>query len=487
MGLLRISDIATLETVLDQVGEGMVACDPEGQFLIWNRGAEEIFGEHQPDLDPALWGEHYGAYCPHRMRLLELHELPLWRAVQALEPVEQALWVVNKQRPQGAWVEVQARPWVSPSGKLLGAIATFRDVTISRWAALTCRLMGALYGSEDYAIVGFDEKGFIVSWNPGAEKLWGYSQREILGQPSMVLMAPGRVGELVLLRHMLEHNLPIPKVETAIMRADGTIVPVARSISPWRGEFEGYAGGVVVLSDVTPRKLVEEKLRRRREQLRELSARLEQVKEEELLRISRELHDELGQQLTGLRLDLAWLDERLADSRPDLGERLAMMARLVDDTLSQVRRMSAQMRPPLLDELGLPSAITHWAEQLEARTTLRVTVELRVNLNNVKSDSSLTIYRILQEASTNVLRHAEATHLWLDASTHNGLLFIGIRDDGRGFDPTPRQRREGLGLLGMRERAHLWGGEVDVESGPGLGTLVRIKLPWSRIAREEVA
>jgi signal transduction histidine kinase len=309
-----------------------------------------------------------------------------------------------------------------------------------------------------------------------------------MGQPVMVLMPPSRLGELAILHHLLQNNQPVPRVETEVMRCDGSLVSVARTITPWRDEFNSFAGGVALLTDMTPRKQFEQKLRERRQQLRELSARLERVKEEELLRISRELHDELGQQLTGLRLDLAWLEEKLGDVRPELADRLESMARLVDDTLKQVRRISSEMRPPLLDELGLPSAIEHWAEQLQARSNLTVTLNLQANLSNLRSESSLAIYRILQEASTNVLRHAEAKHLWVEALDHDEDLVIVVRDDGRGFEPpSARVRTEpgaGLGLLGMRERAHLWGGDLRLHSSCDQGSKVELRLPRMRISRE---
>jgi signal transduction histidine kinase len=307
----------------------------------------------------------------------------------------------------------------------------------------------------------------------------------------MVLMPPSRLGELAILRHMLQKNLPVPRVETEIMRCDGSLVPVARTITPWRDEFDGFAGGVALLTDMTPRREYERKLRERRQQLRELSARIEQVKEEELLRISRELHDELGQQLTGLRLDLAWLDEKLGEVRPDLSERLGGMARIVDDTLKQVRRISSEMRPPLLEELGLPSAIVHWADQLQARSSLKVSLNLQADLANLRAESSLAIYRILQEASTNVLRHAEATHLWVETLDDEDYLVITVRDDGRGFEPPtgkgPRpcgDSGSGLGLVGMRERAHLWGGELRLDSTREQGSKLEIRLPRTRIARD---
>ena len=459
--------------------------------MVWNQGADELLGASPPSVEPSQWAPLYGLYCPSRLRHLHLTEIPWWRVMASREPVEQSIWVVNSRRPVGAWLNVRARPWMSADGEVCGAIATLRELSSSRCEALTHRLLDALYLSGEHAIIGFDERGMIVSWSPGAEKLWGYRPEQILGQATMVLMSPSRLGEVVILRHRLLKNLPIPRLETQIMRGDGVLVPVARTVIPWRDDLGGVAGGVVVLSDLSPRKEYEDKFRERRRQLRELSARIERVREEELLRISREIHDELGQQLTGLRLDLAWLEEKICDVQPELNDRLEIMARLVDDTLRQVRRLSAEMRPPLLDELGLPSAIIHWAEQLGTRSPLVVSVDLQANLAHLKTESSLAIYRMLQEASTNVLRHAEAKHLWVQAVTDAEHLVISVRDDGRGFESPQgaqtRFRREwgsGLGLLGMSERAHLWGGELSVESVVHEGTRVQIRLPWAQIARD---
>ena len=478
-----------LETVIDQLNEGLVACDLDGHFLIWNKAATQLLGRGPEAVSPDQWAQLYGLYCPNRLCLLETSELPMMRALETMAPVEQSIWQHPPYKAQGSWLEVRAQPWFSSAGELLGSLAIFRDVTHSRWAALTCRLMSTLYLSQDFAIVGFDHAGMIVAWNPGAEKLWGYPAQMILGSPAMILMPPERLMELALLRFFLDQHMPVPRVETRILRCDGQQLPVSRSVSAWLDESGKFAGGVAILADITPRKLVEQKLRERRQQLRELSARIEQVKEEELLRISRELHDELGQQLTGLRLDLAWLENKLVHVQPELTDRLELMAGLVDETLRQVRRMSAEMRPPLLDDLGLPSAINHWAEQLRLRASLKVSLELQANLNGLGRDSSLAIYRILQEASTNIIRHAEARQIWVTACDEGEHLLISIRDDGQGFDFSQlagRRKRgyAGLGLVGMRERAHVWGGEVKIDSGLGQGTLVAIRFPWQRIAPE---
>jgi len=219
------------------------------------------------------------------------------------------------------------------------------------------------------------------------------------------------------------------------------------------------------------------------ESLRGLAARLEAVREEERTRISREIHDELGQYLTGIRMDVDRLEEHVQRAElPDSDRRLIkakiQSARaLVDATLDTARRISRQLRPSVLDVLGLRAGIEWQLEEFQARTAVSTELLADENLANVDEQSSLALFRILQEALTNVARHAQATSVTVRLAREDRTLMMEVMDNGRGFAHDERPSPRSLGLLGMRERAATFGGETVVTSQPGRGTTVYVRLP----------
>jgi len=232
--------------------------------------------------------------------------------------------------------------------------------------------------------------------------------------------------------------------------------------------------------DITERKLAEDAIRASQEQLRALSARLRSAREEEGTRIAREIHDELGSALTGLRWDLEWLDKTLA--APNGGavktarEKIAAMTGQVDSTIDTVRRISSELRPGALDDLGLVAAIEWQAQQFEKRTRIKVECDC-VQETNFSSDRAVAVFRIFQEILTNVLRHAEATCVHVRASLEPGEFVLQVDDNGRGITREQQHDFSSLGLMGMSERAHLIGAEVSITGVSGKGTTVVVRVP----------
>jgi PAS domain S-box-containing protein len=232
--------------------------------------------------------------------------------------------------------------------------------------------------------------------------------------------------------------------------------------------------------DITERKLAEDAIRASQEQLRALSARLRSAREEEGTRIAREIHDELGSALTGLRWDLERLDKALA--APNGGavktarEKIADMTGLIDSTIDAVRRISSELRPGALDDLGLVAAIEWQTQQFEQRTRIKVECDC-VQEANISGDRAVAVFRIFQEILTNVLRHAEATRVRVRTSIESGLFVLQVEDNGRGITWEEQHDISSLGLMGMSERAHLVGGQVSITGVSGKGTTVVVRVP----------
>jgi PAS domain S-box-containing protein len=233
-------------------------------------------------------------------------------------------------------------------------------------------------------------------------------------------------------------------------------------------------GIAIFFQDVTDWRRREERLRFSEQRLRELGARMQVAREEEAKRIAREIHDDLGQALTVLKMDIARLRSR-AGARIDLSEPIDQMDRVVDGAVATTRRIAADLRPAILDDLGLAAAITWHAGQVGERAGFEVEVDVPPTDVSVDSAGAIVLYRVLQEALTNIARHAKARRVTVTLRERAPHVTLEVKDDGRGFDPEAPTRS--FGLLGMRERTASVGGLLEIDSGQGKGTLVRAQVP----------
>jgi PAS domain S-box-containing protein len=232
--------------------------------------------------------------------------------------------------------------------------------------------------------------------------------------------------------------------------------------------------------DITERKRSREELERSREQLRALSARLQEAREQERIHIAREIHDEFGQALTAIKMEVSWLERHCARSglsklQDELIARIASVRELVDQSANLVRRVATELRPPALDEFGLIAAIEWQAQEFEKRFGIRCHLEKKWSTRSIDRDVSTAIFRIFQEVLTNVARHSGARRVWIGFRESNQLLILEVADDGCGITPT--QVKTSLGILGMRERASAFGGEFRIRGTPGRGTTVIVRIP----------
>jgi PAS domain S-box-containing protein len=243
--------------------------------------------------------------------------------------------------------------------------------------------------------------------------------------------------------------------------------------------------------EIAERRRAEQELRASRQRLRHFAARLQDVREEEKKKIAREIHDELGQVLTGLKIDLSWLTKKLStsDKRPapqaragtstaEIRKKLESMSGLLDSTMEIVRRISRELRPSVLEHLGLLGTLEWQAHEFETRTGIACTVSADMQEVGLKGqDEALAVFRIFQEALTNVARHAQATEVRVGLTQANGHLVLNIADNGKGIQDVETASHMSVGLLGMRERAILLGGNLMIESAQGKGTALTLRIP----------
>ncbi|MDQ7968856.1 MAG: PAS domain-containing protein [Oxalicibacterium faecigallinarum] len=239
------------------------------------------------------------------------------------------------------------------------------------------------------------------------------------------------------------------------------------------GEVIGTTG---ISRDITDRKSAEQALLESRTQLRELSAYLQSVREEERTRIARELHDELGQSLTAIRIGLDVIDAQPGMPDQSRQQQIKRLQAIAGSTMESVQRIAADLRPQMLDELGLHAAVDWLLESFSERTGIAYALHTPALPDDVSTDISTAIFRVLQEALTNVSRHSKASHVDVAIDVDGAVLVMQIADNGRGIEPSTI-RSKGLGLVGMRERVFMLGGRLEVESQSGEGTRIRVHIP----------
>jgi PAS domain S-box-containing protein len=249
------------------------------------------------------------------------------------------------------------------------------------------------------------------------------------------------------------------------------------------GEMISYGGkpaNQITFVDITERKRAEEELEQSREQLRDLSAHIESARETERTSIAREVHDELGQALTALKMDLSWLNKKLPREQEAQIKKIREMSELIGKTIQTVKRISTELRPGVLDDLGLMAAVEWQMQEFQERTQIKCEFTAKDEDINVDRDLATGIFRIFQEALTNVARHANATKVKVSLNETDGQLVLQVSDNGKGITTKQIAHPKSFGLIGMRERARSWNGSVKIEGILGKGTIVTVSIPLNQ-------
>jgi len=341
------------------------------------------------------------------------------------------------------------------------------------------QLHGILQSAMD-AIITIDEQQRIVLFNAAAERIFRCPASQAVGG-TLDRFIPERfqTAHRAHVGHFREQGITTRRMgdETVLygLRADGEEFPLEASIS----RIETGGGGLltVILRDITERKRAQDILEETHRQLHELYAAMHDVREAERMRIARELHDELAQWLTALKMDVSWLAARLPGAEKPLIDKVEKMKKLVDAMVGAVRRIAADLRPAMLDDLGLTPAVEHLVHEFSQRTGIVVSLDLDAGAGEFKDPLVTAIYRMVQEALTNVARHAGATEVRVSVRVVGERLKVAVGDNGRGADPEALNKEKSYGLRGIRERARTLGGVASIRAAGQGGTLVEIEIP----------
>jgi PAS domain S-box-containing protein len=340
--------------------------------------------------------------------------------------------------------------------------------------------VGDLVDSAMDAIISIDESQRIVLYNPAAEKVFLWPRAAALGRPLDMLIPErfraahhehigdfGRTGAT-------SRRMGDPRVLYGL-RANGEEFPIEASIS--QHSENGRRLFTVILRDVTERVRAEQMVHESKEELHRLALAALTAREQEKSRFARELHDELAQALSALKMDVTWIREQVPAGDGPMSKKLSDIESLLDGTVAATRRISADLRPLMLDDLGLVPAVEWLAQKFTERN--RIPCDLAIGTPDLELEDphASAVFRILQESLTNAARHAQASRVGVSIDVSGGAVVLRVRDDGRGFSPEAPRKPGSFGLLGLRERAHLLGGEVNILSEPGRGTTVEVRIP----------
>jgi PAS domain S-box-containing protein len=462
-------------TLFENMRDGWFSTDLDGSFLECNRAflslvdrpREEVEGISYRDLTPP---GYHGMEARMETRILDhgfsgIYEKEYLRGDGSRVPVELAVYLLrdDEGQPAGYW-------------------GMARDISQRRAAEDALKESEArfrgVFQESPLGIALATPEGAIIEVNATFAGLLEYSPEDLQGRSVVEITHPeDREREEELIIRVRDRRMPGYQMEKRFLRKDGTPVWCRLTTSSIEGEKGEVRYAVGMVQDITAEIRAKEEIRSFARRLRALAARLTQIREEERTTVSRELHDELGQTLTGLRMDLDLALTEIPGDQVGLRDRISRLIEATDRNIAFVQELSNRLRPSILDVMGLGPAIEWMVDEHRSRASIRFHLDLGDSGRSLPGEQGINLYRIAQEALTNVLRHSEAENVWVSLRREDGSILLRVEDDGIGLQSDTMEAMSSLGLLGMKERALGIGAELTLERRDGGGTVVQVVAP----------
>jgi PAS domain S-box-containing protein len=451
--------------------------DPKGKVTFFNEFAQMFFGYTGEEM---LGCSVVGTIVPET----ESSGRDLDFMIQDIG-IHPAKYINNenenmRRNGERVWLAWTNKAFRDESGKIIEILCIGNDITEHR------RLESLLEESEeryrrlfetanDGILLLEKHEGKITHVNPAATEMLGYSKEECIGKKLQSIGVSLDTGDIQKIMQTLDRNgiiyyddVPVKTRAGHYIDTDIYMVDRARLVQ-------------CNIRDVTERKQAAEAIKKKEEQLRNLTAYIQKATEMERTNIAREIHDELGQALTIVKMDLSLFRKMFSEDQTSMLEKTDAMSRLIDKTIQTVQRISTDLRPGLLDDLGLSAAIEWQLEEFQERTGITCKIIIDPRDVTFDRDRNTALFRIFQETLTNIARHAEATEVSVSLQQKNGQIELKVQDNGRGITEKELTHPKSFGLIGIRERALIFGGDSSVKGSPGTGTTVTVKIPAKNI------
>jgi|GEM_PF-1058576 len=454
--------------VVEQAGDGIIVFEADGTILDVNESVSSLLGYSKDELLAFTVADILDSN--------ELKNVPI--RFDLLERGESIVRQRKMKHRRGGMVETEIRAKRLHDGTYLAII---RDLTDRLQAQQQLQkekdLLDSIINSLPGIFYFYDQNGKFIRWNKRFQDVTEYSSEEIAVMHPLdffegddKLYLEKRIGEVF--------TKGMSDAEANFVTKSGKRIPYFFTGARIEVDHEVCLVGMGI--DITDRKHAELEIQDSYQQIRRLTTYLHNVREEERAHIAREIHDELGQQLTVIKMDVSWMKKKIASGDlPAVTEKMNEMLEILDGTVASVRRIATELRPSLLDDIGLIAAIEWQIDVFSKRTGIKIKLEKPDESLSVPDAYATGLFRILQESLTNITRHSNANQVDIHLKNQNKEFILCIQDNGRGFDMSELAGKKTLGLLGMRERSNAMHGTFTIESKPGQGTKVEVRVPLS--------
>lgn len=499
-----------LREMIDTLPAAIYTTDAEGRLTHFNPAAAKLSGRI-PELGTDQWCVTWKLFWPDGTPMKH-EECPMGIALKEGR-IQDGVEVIA-ERPDGTrfWLMPYPRLLRDAESRVIGGINMLLDITEQKDAARAGALLAAIVDSSDDAIVSKTLDGVITSWNQSAERLFGYTAEEAIGQHVTLIVPADRLHEEATIIGKLRRGERIDHFETVRRRKDGKLLDISLTISPVKDSAGRVIGASKVARDIRERKQAEQALRESEQraraladrldvevrartealeqrntemleqagQLRTLSNRLMQLQDDERRRIARELHDSVGQDLAALSMCLEGAKRTATGIPQTIEQKLDEACQIVEKCSGEIRTLSHLLHPPLLEELGLASAIEWYVEGFASRSKIEVNLQMPPSFKRLDSSVELPLFRVLQECLTNIHRHSESKTATVKVEAGERKVSLEVSDEGKGIPKRDlvlnAHKPLGVGISGMRERLKDLGGTLEIQS-TNQGTTVRAEIP----------